>query len=786
MIVFPQGGAKRREGTISKRRITASDGSNINQGRLIPFYGSDGTRWQICLTDEIPWYPVVGGDVFFDAGTDANHWPVQNVVDNSVEELTFSVPAEASGILPFQEYYNFAPEALNIRLNEIQYAQSGDTMILAHGKMRPLRIYYDVSNYDSIGSKFTSESLPQTLGPSAAASGSWLTVSGDNVAREIPFLTIGAAFADEGAFTCAVNPGSYATGGADNASLTFTFANTGMVLDDTWLGRILRFSHSSETIVFQIFEIASGTLAYGRWLDGTIAADPTTFSFSEIEQGAWDDKHGWPKTVAFFDSRLVFGGTNYFPDLEWWSKINSVYDFEVRKLEQDPDFADPTAATDAFANTLKQTLYSDIRWMSPEKTLITGTLLSEFVVKGPDTQESIGPLNITSTPETPHGSAYLQAIKNENTTVFLQRDRKSLRELVFNLDEDSFIAPNLNIIGEHIAGKFGLERADADYLFAKTPGAFVAMVKQELPHNTIWCVDNNGCLSGITRDRQQNVAAWHTHELAGESYIENDDLWKAKVESISAIQIPALDDDGTGGEPDELWMLVSRGFTDGGVKGKSFFLEKLAREWDRGKINQNWDFDKDVAPVYMDASIFYDSQAGTSGVIPVPHLQEGQIVGVVQDGYWLGEFTVSSDLTIDISAQLTSDEISGVTPWKAIVGLNYLGKLIPVVPEVQATTGSSQGQIRRIDQITIQFYRSIGARFGRADSINEEVTPVDDLEELDFPEAANTGDPVPLFTGEMSVNFPQSYERRPRLLIESHLPFPCTISHVVARMVVYE
>jgi hypothetical protein len=781
VIPFTQGGATKSPGTLFKYRVFKKDEvSNPAQVRLIPFYGTDGSRWQLIITDETPLLveaPLVAGSPT-PVPASTSSWRAYNI---DTGELSALVQYDWAGtnITQFETEYNLGSSGRDIVLNEIQYAQSGDTCVAVHGKFRPMLIKYDPTE-NFLGCKFYFEPFPRPFGASTG-----FGVTGAYYA-EFPFLPLNT-FMSEGTFTMAVDLNLAADspdGGNNNAKIDFTFFDTTIVLDNTWIGRVLRGSQDAKTISLQIYEIVDSNTANARVIAGALDADPTTFLSSEIELGAWDTKHGFPRSVAFFDSRLVFGGTDYFPDQIWFSKLNNIKWYMSRLLEQDPDFTDPITNADTFSVTLKQNIYSKIQWLSPGKNLTAGTNSGEFIVKGPDTTQVIGALNVSSDVETPHGSAYIQSIKNENTTIFVQRNRKWLRELVFNLDENSFIAPNLNILNPDIAAKFGLERADDEEDLAITPGAFVAMVKQEVPWQIVWCLDNNGALLGVVRDRTQNVVAWCTRELAGVRTI-SDIIYRPKIKSISSIQKSALDEFGTGGEPDELWMAVSRRY-DG---ADAFYLEKLMPEWEYGKIQNNWNFDDDVAPVYLDMCVFRDSANGPSefdaGLVTLDHLEEGQVVGVVKDGFWLGEFTVNSDQQIDISAHCSQEELDGDVDLKLLVGFNFLGRLNPLPPEVPARLGTSMGNLRRIDRITINFFRSIGCRFGRYTDDLQENTPVSPLEEVNFPLDPNQG-PTPLFSGEKVLDFPQGWETRPRVLIEFHLPFPATVTHMTARMNVSE
>jgi hypothetical protein len=791
MLVYPQGGAGRRPGTFAKYKITEVGGvTSPGDARVIPFYGTDGTRWQLMITDEKATLGVSHANPVTD-----HAWKAYNIDTGSVEAIGYEPGGPASGITAMADYYDLGSKG--IVLSELQYAQSGDTLVVCHRWMRPFRVIY---NPAATGANFIFEMtpLPYLFGPAQSAA---YPDAGAGYYKQWAYNTLGEMFSDETLMTIAVDTniaGDSPDAGNYNALLTFT----GVTLTSDWIGRVFKVSHSSKTLVVQIYAIVSSSTANAVVIGGNLNADPTTFATAEIECGAWDDIHGWPISVGFYESRLVFGGTAYFPDKVWLSESDNIFNMQVRLLEQDPAFADPVVATDPFAFTLKQNIYSEIRWLAPDKTIIAGTNSAEFVIKGPDSSQSIGPTNVSNNPETPHGSAYCQSVKFENTNVFLQRDRRSLREMVFNLDENSFIAPNLNILAEHIAKVFARERLDGsvtnEYSTVSSPGAIVQMCKMEVPYGIIWCIDNNGCLLGLTRDRNQNVAAWHRHELGGALVSDQGDyntVAPARIKSIATIQRPPLDTDGMGGEPDELWMVVER--VHGG--GATLWLEKMALEWEHGgTFGQNWDFDLDQVPNYMDFTVLRrntdsdglpDTTDLEAGVIKNlgSYFDDGREVTVIMNGYDLGEFEVSGG-EVDISAYLDVSQLADVTPVQCLVGYNYTGRLAPVVPEVPATLGTSLGSIRRVDRVSVMFHRAAGARVGRVSDVYQENTPIDDPEEISFPRASDEDvDSVArLFSGELQVIFPNGYDRKPKVLIESYRPFPCQVTYIVARMTVNE
>jgi hypothetical protein len=578
-----------------------------------------------------------------------------------------------------------------------------------------------------------------------------------------------------------------------------------ITFDSTFKGRFFKFSNSGTptTVLVYVYAFVNSTTLNCSVVAGapsTIGAtDYGNAAGTSYEECAWDDKKGYPRAVTFYSQRIIFGGSQAFPDTTWYSQTANVFNLMALGFQQDAGYG-TVLATSPFGATLKSEVINEIRWLLARKTITAGTNLGEHTIYGPDSAKSIGPTNFDSNQETPHGSAKVQALKLENATIFVQRGRAEVRELVYNLDEASFQASNLSILSEHITRKSAGEYDNAaSYLNLKSSsGGIVAMAFQQTPNGIVWCLDANGTLCAVTRERQQQVSAWHYHKIAGDGYLTDfsnfpitvNNAYSPRVLSISCnVQKEQVDNSA---EQDELWMTVSRPVKAGdGFWYERIFIEKMMPEWVGASIERNWSAFTQItapqkAPVYMDCSYIYSSSRATidgrpAGEIgPLPQ-GEGAVVSVVANGRYLGEFTVASG-KINILSQLPA----GTTYWEAIVGFKYVGEIQPLIPEVPTSTGSSQAQMRRVDQISVFFYRSIGAKYGRATSTEEANTPVDSMESISFPAGATVNAPTPLYTGLKTVNFPQSYERRPSLLIQSSQPLPFIVTHIVSRMVVNE
>ena len=199
--------------------------------------------------------------------------------------------------------------------------------------------------------------------------------------------------------------------------------------------------------------------------------------------------NNYPSCVTFFEQRLVFANTNNNPQSLWFSKSG---DYE--------NFTTGTDADDAMIFTIASNQVNAIRYLSAARSLLVGTVGGEFLVTGSDTIDGLSPTNINIRRQSTYGSANKDAISIGNTTLFLQRAKRKVRELVYNYDSDNYIAPDLTILSEHIT-----ESLVKDYAY------------QQEPNSVVWAAREDGVLVGMTYQRTENVVAWHRHIIGGKS-----------------------------------------------------------------------------------------------------------------------------------------------------------------------------------------------------------------------------------------------------------------------------
>ena len=436
----------------------------------------------------------------------------------------------------------------------------------------------------------------------------------------------------------------------------------------------------------------------------------STVSFTGSPSPAISGADNRPSCVSFFEQRLVFANTNNNPQTLFFSKSG---DYE--------NMTTGTAADDAMIYTIASNQVNAIRFLKAQRTLIVGTTGGEFTVSADGTDAAITPTNIAIKRQSSYGSANVDAQPAGNATLFLQRARRKIRELAYNFDVDGYQAADLTILNDTV-----------------TTSGINEMAYQQSPDSILWCVRDDGVLSGLTYQRAEQVTAWHRHILGGVFGSGN-----AVVESVATIS-GSLNED-------ELWVIVKR--TINGATKR--YVECFA----------DFDFDETTSTDFrfLDSHLTYDGSATTT-LSGLTHL-EGQSVSILADGSAHANKTVSSGaITLDRSVT------------KAVVGLSYDSVLQTMRIEGGAAEGTSQGKTKRISKVVLRLFETVGVKVGPS---------LTNLEAVPFRTTSDPMDtPVSTFiAGDKEIEFNDDFNSDGFIFIKQDQPLPCSVLAIYPTLV---
>ena len=442
-------------------------------------------------------------------------------------------------------------------------------------------------------------------------------------------------------------------------------------------------------------------------VSGTVEDDLSSGSATDDwALGSFSDTTGHPACVSFFEQRLVFAATKDEPQTIFFSKSG---DYE----SMDDAYHGTVAADSAMIYTIASNQVNRIRYLKAQRTLIIGTTGGEFTVSADGTDAAITPTNVTIKRQSSYGTANVDAQPIGNSTLFLQKAKRKIRELAYNFDVDGYTAPDLTILND-----------------AVTTSGINEMAYQQEPDSILWCVRDDGILAGLTYQRSENVVAWHRHIFGGAFGSGN-----AVCESVATISGELTED--------ELWVIVKRTVNGSTVRYVECF--------------SNFDFDETDATSFrfLDSHLTYDGSATTT-LSGLDHL-EGQTVSILGDGATHADKTVSSgSITLDRSVQ------------KAVVGLKYDSVLQTMRIEGGAAEGTSQGKTKRISKVVLRLFETVGVKVGPS---------LNDLETIPFRTSSDPMDtPVStLLAGDKEIEFRDDYNTDGFVFVKQDQPLPCSI-----------
>jgi hypothetical protein len=278
----------------------------------------------------------------------------------------------------------------------------------------------------------------------------------------------------------------------------------------------------------------TATAEVEEWLGTDAGSSKRTTLWYE---GSFSTFRGFPRAVALHEQRLCFAAVGNEPTTIWASALDDFENFELG-----------TNADNSLQFSLAASEGNRINWMYSQSDLLVGTSGDEWTVGSADTAQSLSATNIQARRQSSYGSKYMKASLVNDVLLFVQRNGRKVRELVYELNKDGWIAPDLTLLAEHI-----------------TQGEIVELAYQQQPDAILWCVRGDGTLIAMTYERDQKVVGWHRHVTDG------------TVESVATIY-------GVNTE-DEVWVVVRR-VTDGFERR---YLERFQLGWrthlDNGTTN---------------------------------------------------------------------------------------------------------------------------------------------------------------------------------------------------------
>ena len=529
----------------------------------------------------------------------------------------------------------------------------------------------------------------------------------------------------------------------------------------------------------------------------------------------------YPSSVSFFEQRLVFAGSNDNPQTMWFSKSADLENFTTG-----------TNDTDAMVYTIASNKVNAIRYISAQRSLIVGTVGGEFVVSASGTTQPLTPTNVQIQKQSSYGSANIDAVQIENVTMFVQRAKRKLRELSYNLNIDQYQAQDMTLLAEHI-----------------TEGGVLEMAYQQEPDSILWCVRNDGTLLGFTYARAEEVVGWHRHKLGGvfgEVTITVSDY--GNIATGTTITITKSDgtsvtftSEAAGGSSpsqtngwrpnesnnttaDNIYTAINAhaDFTVANPAAAVVTIKETSKSGndpitittsdttrlattDEGNAivesvasiptdtneDELWmivkrtingttrryveylnlfDYGTDQADAsFVDSGLTYDGSSTTS-ITGLEHLEQ-ESVTILAGGATHPVKSVSSGAVMT-GGSITLDRSAS----KAQIGLGYTSTLQTMRVEAPGNESTSQAKTKRINEVTLRLHETVGAEVG---------ANLSDMERIPFRSSAALMDTaVPLFTGDKQIEFRDDFNTDGWIYVRQNQPLPLTLISIYPQITI--
>lgn len=451
------------------------------------------------------------------------------------------------------------------QLDEMDFTQSADTMIMVHPNVQPRRLVRGTADNLWTLSAISFSEIPKfDFADSASPAPTSHVV-------DITFNS----FSDGDRYRLELNnfetPEIVYTAGS-------TTANARRIKDELLLLPPTGFDLAGITVAhtggttYRITYSGDSADAYepmsGRNTDDTAASitSTTITTGSPRRENVWSATRGWPRTTTFYEGRLFFGGSLELPQSLFGSVVGDFFNFDLGTgLDDQGVFL-----------TLNTNQVNEIRAIYPGRHLQVFTSGGEFY--SPD--RPVLP-NSPFPRQSRLGCALgLRPQEIDGATIFVTRERKTVREYLFLWAEEAYNATSLTVMASHLIR--GVRDMTAQTSTEDDEDSYLVLINED------------GTAATLNTLRAQDIAAWSEMTTR-----EGDKLRRASVVG------------------DEIYFLVERQ-----IDGSSVFMLEKA------------DF-----ATRMDASLRVTTGLGTT-VAGFDHLA-GETVQLLVDGAPVDDQVVS-------------------------------------------------------------------------------------------------------------------------------------------------
>jgi len=505
---------------------------------------------------------------------------------------------------------------------------------------------------------------------------------------------------------------------------------------------------TNETIV-RVDKINSTIEAEVTVIAGAVGGLNNTATF-KWQEDSWNDVAGYPGAVSVIEGRLVFGGTKTEPGIAFFSKVEDVTLFMVNKLLGDAtsnasglDYFDVVEVTDAKKYGYRDTVDRRIAFLNTGRSLEVGTNKDVKVLVAPDgigAEANNGALPYFTT-ESEIGSAVIQPARADQSTLYSQT-LQGINNFTLDTEiesRDRYISRQISLLNDEII------KGSIELFFYDTYRRFLYVIIKD---------EGKYTLKGLYFDSVDDTAAWFEHDFA-------------ELVSITDVySIVGFD------ESPHNYIITTRKESGAvGFEKKQIYFEKL-----EGASTRLLESQLEYLDLHTNGNATETNEV--SGLDYLYQLKDSNgndvkvtVIGNIEfDDLKPDRYVVFKNLTVQFDS---IDKYYVTLPSdikEYIVGIQYSAELETMIVDGGLNVeGSSQGQVKRIDEVTLRMWNSTNLEIGDQNGV--------------FPVKF---DDDTLYTGDKVVKFDQGPRTDNRVKILSQEPKPMFLTGIIIKGVTYE
>ena len=496
VVPVNQGGIERRSGSVYRANlgaVTRIETFIFNetqeyifafQNQSLKIYSTNGTL--IATLSSCPWVTSELFELNFTQSGDTMIIVHENFVPQVITRVgatsfvrqAFGFEVSQNGADTFQPYFKFADDSITLDI---------DTATAGTGVTVTTSSSYFTSSYVGMKLRYHGSELTITGYTSATQVTATLEKDVEIILDEDPFAT------KQGSGEVTVTHVQH--GFSNGASIGISGA--GDIFDTDGNGLAQANLNGTRTITIiddNHYKFTAGSSDTAtESVDGggvrvVISGHPPT---TQWDEQVFSAVNGFPRTVTFHEQRLFFGGVTSLPDGIQASKVADFFNFDVGDAE-DADSVQIQIASDQI---------NEIRHLVSSKVLEIFTSTGEFFLKA-QVSKPITPTNIQIIRQSSLGiQAKSMPKRFDGATIFIQNNGKTVREFFFNSGTEEFTSNSISLLSSHL-------------ISTPVDSATITSVGDRT-EQFYFLVNSDGTMGVFTSQRAEKIAGWVLWETDG-------------------------------------------------------------------------------------------------------------------------------------------------------------------------------------------------------------------------------------------------------------------------------